>query len=1234
MAILAGDIKLVASLVMDDVDEGGGPPSSHIIVDGTSNGIFNDISELDRAIGRVNLRKVFAEVRTANVDGYFGANVIVADPPDDPAVAVSLFATRDTFDTRADAKLRIESYLSQGPAYGGYLYGDHIAGQGAIILLQRKELAPPSIGDTLVLLKNPGLSSEAQQFVRATSVSSRLRKFADEREDEFERLEVTLILSDTLRYDFPGFPAIRQDAVIDYTGKTRLYSSIVADAARYYGVVPLELAASLGDFTLKAASIFTQIVPSTRTEVPIADARLNQQANALIGAGGELTQVFTLAFTTTQALFIGASILPGSLTITRAGITVTDKGGLLVVGDTQVGVIDYDSGVASLSSNVFGSAAGAHTVTYDPATTPLIVSETIGVPVSQQGQRLTWVISLEPIPTRRTLQVSYRAQGKWYVLSEDGSGAVRGADSAFGAGTLNFSTGTVSLTLGALPDVGSQIVLTWVPAVAARSITAVPPLGPAVQAAFRKTFKVTGALKPGAIALSWNDGTARSASDAGGVLTGDASGPVNYGEGSIEFLPTVLPPKGTEITLTTTNVVQETAAIAAFGDGGSTWTFTLDAPIKTRSVDLALAASLPVRGYPGIDHSETRVFRLLDDGAGNLQLPTLNANLTVGSINYSTGACTLSKTVAGFLDEQPLYVTTTVLENTQIPALDGPTTVPTPVTKISHAGFEQRSVTLTLLNGSTGLGNPGWAWWGGSFGDAAKARWAGADDTGETYHFTFDEAFMPVVAGTVSEFTLKEPASLTLHRFVLQQGTLQYMHNPAATTGVGTVMGAVGVVGDRRGVLLTDWPAPAGNLLLGVPANLSGGTTPAVNGVTSLMLVEGATFRTAVAPLFNGGFSISGIANTYSADPTVGTPFTVSPDSNGVINGSMAVGKVDYETGIVTVRFGTAVADPGPGIQDVRYLRIPDVNYLQPAAVQADSLRYNAVGYSYIPLDAAILGLDPVRLPPDGRVPIFRQGTVAVVGHTGTVGPATVSNGQTLNCGRVRLSRVRVLGSDGAVINDGYTADLEAGTVTFTDVTGYAQPVTVEHRIEDMALVSDAQINGQITLTKPLTHGYPLGSYISSAVLAGDMHARVPLSFDQNTWSNVWSDDLIGSAAGGTYDSINHPLQVTNQGALTERWACVFTNTTTFNVIGEHIGQIATGNTGSACAPLNAATGMPYFTIESAGWGAGWVPGNVLRFNTVGAEFPVWAIRSILQSEPTVDSDAFTLLVRGDVDNP
>ena len=370
---------------------------------------------------------------------------------------------------------------------------------------------------------------------------------------------------------------------------------------------------------------------------------------------------------------------------------------------------------------------------------------------------------------------------------------------------------------------------------------------------------------------------------------------------------------------------------------------------------------------------------------------------------------------------------------------------------------------------------------------------------------------------------------------------------------------------------------------------------------------------------------------------------SVTAGVDGVINAQGVSGAVDYDTGLVRVRFGSQVNAAGNEAEpwfDATKVDI-DGKIFRPEPVAAASVRYSAVAYSYLPLDADLLGIDPVRLPSDGRVPIFRPGGFAVVGHTGRI-TASVSNGQTINCGRVRLSRVRVVGQDGTVIHSGYSADLEAGTVTFSNVTGYSQPITLEHRIEDMAVVSDAQINGEISFTRALTHDYPLaspgdptsGSFVASALMAGDLFARVSLVFDLASWNGSWSDSLSGATATATYNNTQYPIRVTNRGALTERWIVRFTNSTSFDVIGENVGVIASGNTSTDCAPNNPSTGVPYFFLPALGWGNGWATGNVLRFNTIGSQFPVWVVRTVQQGPESVPDDRFTLLIRGDVDTP
>lgn len=393
-------------------------------------------------------------------------------------------------------------------------------------------------------------------------------------------------------------------------------------------------------------------------------------------------------------------------------------------------------------------------------------------------------------------------------------------------------------------------------------------------------------------------------------------------------------------------------------------------------------------------------------------------------------------------------------------------------------------------------------------------------------------------------------------------------------------------------------------------------------------------FRTPAAPMKPGGFVMN------LADST-GEAITANGDLDGNLTGPHLTGRIDYLTGIGELQFGDFVLDSAlsPAQKAEWWYDAADIGAVQPLKiwrpwpVDPTTLRFLSVSYTYLPLDAEILGLDPVSLPPDGRVPIFRRGGFAVVGHTGRVGPAVVTNGQTLNCGRERLSRVRLVGNNGVVISTGYNVDLEAGTVSIVDVTGYSQPVTLEHRIEDMAIVDDVQIDGTLGLIRELTHNYPVpGSYVSSVLYAGNLKARVSVLFDQLAWGNVWDDTVIGSNAPATYNDAANPILVTNEGAMTERWAIRFTGTTTYDVIGEHVGVIATGTTGADCAPINAAAGQPYFTLRAAGLGGGWSANNVIRFNTVGALFPVSVIMTVLPGRETVERDSFSLLVRGGVD--
>jgi len=1195
MPIQSGDVKLLRSSVMADVPEGGGAPSALTVPDGVSNAIFPDISELDRAGGRVNLRKTFISIQTDDTDLYFGANVIVADPPDDPRVSVTLFSNGSVFDTRTEAQSRIESYLNKGPEWAGFLYENHIRGQRVIQLFQRPGSELPSVGQTLVLIQNEGTGTEREQYVRATDVGFVEQTFTISTGTGFQDYKawvVTVNISDALRFDFTGTPANRlfqRD-----TAGTRVRDTVVADAGTYVGVVPLAVAASLGDFTLRGTSMFTQLVPSAQTETPISDLRTNGLSAALVGTGEAETVNLDLAFTSTQALHVGGPILPGSLRVVRAGVTLTDSGGLLMNSGQEVGQVDYEAGIVRLSQNVFGTSGGAHAVTFQPATVPDLISDQRAIRVTAESRSLSYVFTMGNIPLRRTLSVSYLAQGRWYVLREDGSGAIRGIDSAFGTGTLNFSTGAVVLTLGALPDVGSVIVIQSFSEVATVQPSNTTMINggrvyvPLNTDGLMSEERGSRPIRIGSLIVRWNDGTARTANDDGlGNLSGAATGTVDYSAGVVRLSPNVLPPAGTVFLLDSTGSTGEVANNVPLVNGniGST-----NIAPGTVSFAVGLALSFGISsGNPLQFQTRSVTVLISDNGTGGLRFqdPGNGAWVACGTINYAAGVI---------------------------------------------------NVNLQPGVGQNDIAGPQWAWtesgstlvfaWNANFWWASRSRGAAITATHATVTYSSTAPGLDSVSILVNQFAARVlmVPNFTLRGASFTLGTTRYLQltdntlvrDPSPLNGGGTPSGSVS--GPMGVVFLSHWPTGASPVLL----NWRGLIAPPSVGPQAPFAGTATIFRTASAPIRPGSLSVLGTMQD-------GTTFNVVAGIDGKINGARVKGRVDYQFGFVELYFVNPDGNVANNV-DLAFLQIPGLASTPADLAMLNSLRYNAVAFSFLPLDAALLGIDPVRLPTDGRVPIFRPGGFAVVGHTGQI-TATVANGQTINCGRVRLSRVRVLGHNGAVIHTGFSADLEAGTVTFANVTGYSQPVTIEHRVEDMGVVREANINGEITFTRPVTHNYPLGSHISSALVAGDLFARVPLAFDQASWNGVFSD-TPDTAATATYNRSTYPIAVTNRGAITERWAIRFTSSLAFEVIGENVGVIGTGNTNAVCAPINPNTSAPYFSIDPLGWGAGWATGNVMRLNTIGAMFPVWVVRTVQQGPETVTRDSFTLLVRGDVDTP
>jgi hypothetical protein len=1165
-AIQESDIVFVKSQVMDDVPEGGGAATGVIVPDGVMNNVFEDISDLDRAYGRFNLRKIFLAVRALNTDLYGGAKTVITRLPEDPAIGYTLFTTNDAFDTRAAAADAVEAYLYKGPLWAGALNENHIAGMRVISVIQRTGSVLPPIGKTLCLVEDEGLSGEKEQYVRVIDVDAVATTFTDDKGD-FVAWIVSMTLSDALRFDFDGH-TVNRYFTYSYTGKTRIRDTSVADATRYYGSQPLALAAEIGDLTVKATTIYNQLVPSAQTETPLVDQYMNGQVAPLIASRSS-----TLSYTVAGAVIaangrfaLDTGALPGTISVTVGSVVITDDGaGNAIRSGAIVGAWDYVTGQCAFNSSA-PSASGTATVVYQPATAAAQQAHTRALEVTAENRRLNWIETLSPIPAPSSLTVAFRVLGNWYVLA-DNNGILSGSDAGFGAGTLSFVTGIAAVTLGALPDVGSQILWTWgspVHYTVRAGDTAIQI--PSFEAGLGY------ACRPGSVTLTWLQSTVEKTATVAtnGAISGNgATGHFSHSTGLFWVRWATLPDANSQLEVEfDTGAASPTteALVPALDDGEATITLT-GAPVLEGSVTLVWS----VERLKTTWSAETLTRRATDDGLGALFLD----GVEVGTINYTTGACVF-----------------TALQDYDYNAW----------TIVTGGGsWETDSATETLESNITATYFPDSA----SF-DADSVSLDLPEVRLDLTPLTAD----PVVPGSL-RFAWAGSV------YVDRSGLLYRAISP--TTGSGTVAGSIDYATGQ--VVITHWTAGANTLTVNALLTRYGDWTA----------IE-ASFRTTLSPIKPEALSIL-------ATLADGTAITGSANAGGVIAGDWMRGEVNYEFGTAWIEFGQLAGA-----------------VWTPAEVDPGTIRYNAVAYTYVPLDATILGIDAVRLPTDGRVPIFRAGDVVMVIHTDTTAPAVPayhagSNTYRISCGRTRIAWVRVVDGAGETVIEGFTLDRENGIVSWVSLSGLVTPVTVQHTVGDLRLVTDAQINGVLTLARPLTHDYPADdSLVCACLIHGDRRARVSAVWDQSSWNSTWVDVLVGSAATATLNTIDFPITVTNEGCDTDRWLLRWLTTTSVELISEKRGLIWTGSYtsgGSDIAPINPRTrtavpgggwagGVPYMVIPAAANGGGWSAGNVVRINTIGAIADLWMARAIQQSDEPLDdgADGCEVYALGNIDRP
>ncbi len=635
MPIETNNLVLYKSERLTDTSDGGGKYSGQIVVDGESNNLFPDVSELDRTVGRVSMRKIFAGVNNNDTESLMGSTVFISKNPDDPNVSALLFSTRSHTDTRDSAQNRVENYLAKGPQAVGSLLDTAYSGMKSFQVVMDKNETENSVGDTIVLVVDEGTVNEFAQYVRITSAETRIATLRVNNSN-IECKVATYSFQDPLSRDFVGVTASQW--YNNAEPATTLRDSIVADAGVYNASVGLADDVAVGSFTVQAESIFSQLIPSPQTETPLLDLNAVSENPALIaGNSGTITTQFTTNVNTAQSLYIGSSVMPASVSFTLFGQAVTDNGGTLrTATGTQVGTIDYQTG-RIVWTNAIGSGNATISITFTPASAPVQPFESYALPVTTNNQGTNWTGVLVPIPAPGALSISYMAQGKFYVLKDNGTGRLVAANESIGSGSINYSTGTWLLTTGALPDVGTPILLQWGSPITtfARADLSVAPAGVDFQTFHNGLASMT---------VTWllNGETKTATANSAGQFTGDATGYVRFNDGKGRLIPNKLPQKNTVFTIAYDYGDGKTQTVNDVNpDASQKLTFTIGtgSAIQPSSVGLEIPLSMGVGGNQV--GTATLHDVPIDGTTGNL---VDDQGVIQGTIIYATGVCEVTPT--------------------------------------------------------------------------------------------------------------------------------------------------------------------------------------------------------------------------------------------------------------------------------------------------------------------------------------------------------------------------------------------------------------------------------------------------------------------------------------------------------------------------------------------------------------------------------------------------------------
>ncbi len=1144
------DIKIFPSERLTDNPDGGGMPLGTPLT-GEPNELFKPIPSIERVNGGFHARLTYQGVQRDDDEPLIGAYSAITKPPTDPNVSYLLFPATTFGETRDEVIKRVEAHKVATIESRMTLLSTQSKGSKIIQAYQRTEEPLPTIGDTYCLRQNMDGYPKHEQYIQILSVDSEMRTFI-EGDNEFYRTVVKMEISNPLETDFIGmdYPVKRKG-----NPPCKVRETHVVNASKFYGIKPLAKAINQNSTKIKIPSLMEKIIPTNQLRKPLPDMGISFK-ELLFNSGNANTKVKKTigeTFNKNQLLFLASAVEVGSVELQCTQGTFSDSNGEFKKDGSLIATINYQQGMIR-----FAVTSYAKTIKYRPAVADRQVGDSTAIAITENNQRQSYVITLNPIPAEKSLRVSYLSQGQWYDLFVDDNGQLRGDSQAHGGGNINYQTGTASVTCGELPDVGSHIIFSWATASRYQNKTnkTISPYLP---------IELVSDTDPTSITVNWQlANEAKTATIKNGKLLGNATGfydkenhtlniDVENSEidNNAEFTVSYKQAYADDIFNQSVSVSRETTTNSYKNDKVTiNFNKTIERGFIIES-QLKIYQDEPIKNL-NWQRLINDKFMIYDDKNGNLIDEDGN---NIGTVDYSTG-----KLIFIIYASRTMQYSSYQIEDGQA-VFKGVQEKQTEVIikEIKRIYYYQNTSTIETVQQAV---------------NTSKLILLLPNDNlniakNSAVFQCFNKYYFDRNGEIFTDYNIRSNA-------ITPCGTIDYI------TGKGVI---------------NHWKyiANTSSELCSLATYLA--TNP----------IAKAVFRIPTVPVAVASLQVR-------AQTVEGNQLTAQAQTNGEITGENVSGQINTESGFVEVNFSEMVV--------------------------AESIAYNAVARSFLPIDSDIIKIDTVRLPSDGRVPIFRRGDTILIGNrqSESIGSA-FNGGETVQLGRQNLDRICLKDSKGKpVLADLWDYDLEQGTITFTkplDISSYQKPLIAYHSHEERNRILKADIDGTLELMFPTKHDYPLeNTYVSSVLISGDLQVRVYSLFTQRSWNNIWADEPQGEQLLNKLNLTTYPMLLTDDGAITERWLIKFNNPAQFELYGEKLGFVGRFDTLADVSPVNPATNKPYFTIKKEAFGntdAPWARQDVIRFNTEGTLAPIWVLCAVQPSITTPQGeDSFTQCLYGD----